>query len=254
MKSLYRDLVVSGCSFTFEPGEEDTYPFAWPSVLAQDTDMNVVNLALGGAGNAHISRSTIIHLEKHQPDPGTTLVMIMWSGVGRFDWITDRELSQFGKKHPVSYSYDDHNELVLSGNWWNTHPDTDLNRAMIAYAKYQSDYSFALTSWLAMTNLSNYLDVHGYRYLYTSFVDYKRNNVKGDGMIVPYPETLEKLGLKLDRTHWIDIPGPDHYGDWALANDAVSDDGFHPRHPKATLGWTRQVLIPYLITQGIVQS
>ncbi len=254
MKSIYTNFVVSGCSFTHEPFNE-WYPFSWASIFAEDTGMKVTNLAIPGAGNDHISRSLILHLEKTKPNPQDTLIMVMWTGVGRFDWITDSSLSKFVDHYPFPYHYDEHNELVLAGNWWNLSKNKDLHQALISYAKYQSDYSFTLSSWLAMKNLSNYLDANGYRYYYTSFVDYKRNNIKGDGLITPYYDTLEKLGLTLDRSHWIDIDGEDCYGDYALKNDAVDpSDGFHPRYPKANEGWTREILIPYFINQGIIQQ
>lgn len=252
MKSIYSNLVVSGCSFTHEPHNE-WYPFAWPSILAEDTNMGVVNLAIPGAGNDHISRSIILYLEKNKPDPADTLVMIMWSGVGRFDWITDASLSRFKDIYPFDYQYDTHNELVLAGNWWNLNKNHKLNQVLIEYSRYQSDYSFSLASWLAMKNLSNYLFLNRYRHYNTSFVDYKKNHIKGDGMIVPYHDVLFEMGLDFDDSNWIDIKGEDHYGDWALKNNAVDpSDGFHPRFPEANEGWVRQVLIPYLIKEGIV--
>lgn len=254
MKSIYSNLVVSGCSFTHEPHNE-WYPFSWASIFAQDTGMQVKNLAIPGAGNDHICRSMIVYLEKNKPDPADTLVMVMWSGIGRFDWITDASLSEFKNHYPFSYQYDKHNELVLAGNWWNLPKNTELHQALIAYSKYQSDFSFTLASWLAMKNLSNYLEMHGYRYYYTSFVDYERNNVKGDGLMVSYYDTLDKLGLELDKSKWIDIPGEDCYGEWALRHQAVDpSDGFHPKYPEANEGWTREILIPYFINQGIVKD
>jgi hypothetical protein len=252
MKSLYKNLLVSGCSFTHEPNNE-WYPFAWPSIFAGDSNMDVVNLAIPGAGNDHIARSVILHLEKNKPDPHDTLVIVMWSGIGRFDWITDTSLSRFKDVYPFEYHYDNHNELVLAGNWWNLPKNQKLNQSLLEYSKYQSDYSFALTSWLAMKNLSNYLVLNGYRHYYTSYVDYERMNIKGDAMIVPFYDVLNEIGLKIDKKHWINLKGEDHYGDWALKNNAVDPiDGFHPKFPVANEGWVRQVLIPYFVQEGII--
>jgi hypothetical protein len=231
------------------------YPFSWASVFAEDTGMEVVNLAVPGAGNDHISRSLMVYLEKNKPDPANTLIIAMWSGVGRFDWITDSSLSCFKDFYPFQYRYDDHNELVLAGNWWNLKSHHALNQTLIEYAKYQSDYSFSLTSWLAMNNLSNYLLQNRYPFYFTSFVDYKRNNIKGDGLTVPYYDILDTIGLSLDKKNWMKLEGPDHYGDWALKNNAVDpSDGFHPKYPEATEGWVRQILIPYFVTQGIIKQ
>jgi hypothetical protein len=254
MKSLYKNLVVSGCSFTHEPHNE-WYPFAWPSIFAEDTKMTVTNLAMPGAGNEHIARSIILHLEKNRPNRDDTLVIAMWTGIGRFDWITDASLSNFKDLYPFTYAYDMHNELVLAGNWWNLRKGPALHEALLQYSKYQSDYSFAVTSWLAMKNLSNYLCVNGYRHYFTSFVDYKRNKIKGDGLVVPFHDTLSEIGLQIDTQNWMALADDDHYGDWALKNDAVDhNDGFHPRFPEANEGWVRQVLVPYFFQEGILQN
>lgn len=249
---MIKHLIVSGCSFTHEPHNE-WYPFAWPSILADRMAWTVENLAVPGAGNDHISRSMILHLEHTKPNIENTLVLIMWSGVGRIDWIADRELSNFGSKYPFHYQYDEYNELVLGGNWWNKKNPNHLIATLQEYSKYQSDYSFSLTSWLAMKNLSNYLKSNGYRYLYTSFLCYNNpNNIKGEALVVPFFDILKKLGLELDQSDWMNLVENDHYGDWARENDALDlGDNFHPRFPEANEGWVDQILIPYLKTQGI---
>ena len=106
-----------------------------------------------------------------------------------------------------------------------------------------------------MNNLSNYLLQNRYVFRFTSFVDYARNNIKGDGLRVPYYDTLEKIGLSLDKKRWMELKGSDHYGDWALKNNAVdASDGFHPKYPEANEGWVRQILIPYFVEQGIIKQ
>ena len=89
INSRYKHLVVSGCSFTYEPMNE-WYPFAWPSLLAEFTGMTIDNLAIPGAGNDHISKSLILFLEKKNYNPKDTLVLVMWSGITRIDWICDK--------------------------------------------------------------------------------------------------------------------------------------------------------------------
>lgn len=243
MKSKYKNLLVSGCSFTHEPNG-DWYPFAWPSILAEKLSMSVTNLAIPGAGNDHISKSVILHIEKNNISPDDTLIMVMWSGVGRIDWITDAGLSNFRSQYPFSYNYDEYNELVLGGNWWNIKKPSHLIQTLIEYSKYQSSHSFTLNSWLAMENLSNYLKVKEFEYYYTSFVNYESNDIKGDAFICKYFDELNKLNLTLDKKNWLKLDATDYYGDWARKNNALDIDDFHPKYPEAQEGWIMQVLIP----------
>jgi hypothetical protein len=252
MKSKFKHLVVSGCSFTHDAGRGGTA--SWADILANDTGMTIDNLAMPGAGNDHISKSIILHLEHNKFDPADTLVMAMWSGIGRIDWITDASMSHFKSEYPFSYYYDDFNELVLGGNWWNQRRPSHVMSTLIEYSKYQSDHSMALHSWMSMNNLSNYLTVNGYQHCYTSFINYQSNNLKGDAMKIDYFKQLDILGLVLDRSHWIKLDPTDYYGDFARKINALSTDDFHPRYPEATETWTRSVLIPALTKSNILYT
>lgn len=253
MKSRFKNLVVSGCSFTHEP-TNDWNPFSWANIFGQLTDMAVHNLAIPGAGNDHISKSIILYLERNSFNPADTLVLVMWSGVGRIDWITDRSLSNFGNEYPFTYNYDDSNELVLGGNWWNTKNPSLLIQTLINYSKYQSNSTFALHTWLAMENLSNYLTANNFQHYYTSFLNYHNKNIKGDALTVNFFEELEKLNLSIDQAHWLQLTDEEHYGDWARQNNFLDKDGFHPRYPEATEGWPKEILIPKLTELGILYN
>lgn len=244
MKSQYKNLIVSGCSFTHEP--DLGYPFSWANLLAYWTGMNIINLAIPGAGNDHISKSVILYLERNNLDPTETLILIMWSGAGRIDWITDKSLSNFKNEYSFAYSYDQYNELVVGGNWWGDKNPTHLKRTLIEYSKYQSDHSLALHSWIAIENLSNYLENNKFNYYYTSFLNYKRRNIKGDAMIVPFFEELKKLNLTLNLDKWLKFADNDYYGDWARENNFLAEDDFHPKYPDANEGWVKEILIPTL--------
>ena len=86
-KSKFKYLVVSGCSFTHNNHQESHC--VWANTLAVWTNMTINNLAIPGAGNTHIKNSVILHLEKNKPNPADTLVLVMWSGPERIDWITE---------------------------------------------------------------------------------------------------------------------------------------------------------------------
>jgi len=239
----YKTLVVSGCSFTNNNG---TNPFAWANLLAQQFNLNIVNLAIPGAGNIHIANSIMLELTRGNYDPNTTLVMAMWSSIGRIDWITDRSLSQFKSMYPFDYQYDEYSELTLGGNWWTIAHPTHLQSTLINYSKYQSSESLALQSWLAMQNLQNYLHKKNYDFRCTAFVDIF-TDIQGerDAVTVNYRTALSDIGLELDKSSWLDLSGDNYLGNYCRLNNYLWDDGFHPNW-QGHQQWTSNILIPEL--------
>jgi hypothetical protein len=249
IKSKFKHLVVSGCSFTHQP-EPTPGPFSWANLLAEWTGMQIHNLAIPGAGNDHISKSIILYLEKNKLPAEDTVVIVMWSGINRIDWVTDAENSNFSNEYGFNYQYDNHNELTLGGAWWNKKNPTPLMKALIEYSKYQSIHSLSLNSWLAMQNLSNYLKVNKYTYCYTSFLNYRCIGQAAD--YVDFNTELKKLNLSLDKEPWLPLDDDDYYGDWARKRNYLQPDNFHPKFPEANEGWTQEILIPELIKKNIL--
>jgi hypothetical protein len=240
-RSKYKTLLVSGCSFTHNNCEDH---FAWANDLAVWTGMDIVNLAIPGAGNTHIANSIMLYIEQHQLDPAETLVMAMWSGVARIDWITDQSLSKFENSYPFAYNYDAHNELVLGGSWWQPKRRSHVEQTLVEYSKYQSTHSFALHSWLAMNNLSNYLKSHGFEHYYTAIIDNEHN----EELWVDYEQELTKLNLKLDKSNWISPC----IGNYCQEHNMLQDDNFHPTM-QGHESWTQNILMPYLTEKNVLQ-
>jgi hypothetical protein len=249
MKSRFKHLVVSGCSFTHHTGRISGH-LSWANLLAEWTGMQIHNLAISGAGNDHISKSIILYLEKNKLPVEDTLVIVMWSGINRIDWVTDASLSNFSNEYSFNYQYDDHNELTLGGAWWNAKNPTPLIKAVIEYSKYQSIHSLTLQSWLAMQSLSNYLKVNKFAHCYTSFLNYRPIGQAAD--YVDFVKELAKLNLSLDKEPWLPLNDDDYYGDWARKRKYLQPDHFHPRFPDATEGWLREILIPELTKKNIL--
>lgn len=241
----FKRIVASGCSFTSNEFSSDDKPWAWPNHLAINQGLEVHNLGIGGAGNDHISRSLIVYLEQNNFDPKETLIAAMWSGIGRIDFITGIEVPDSKTK----YQYTDQTQLIAGGNWWNISRPNGAESALLSYSKYQNDHSFALTSWLAMNSLENYLKTHNYSYFFTSFVSYQNNNIKGDATIVNYEAALAKMNLRLDKSAWLPFDDSDYLGDWCKKTQQLGWDNWHPS-PDAPIYWTKQVLEPMLIQQG----
>lgn len=238
--SKYKTLLVSGCSFTHNNGDGH---FAWANDLAVWTGMRIVNLAIPGAGNTHIANSIILYIERHKLVPAETLVMVMWSGVARIDWITDQSLSKFKNTYPFTYNYDQHNELVLGGSWWNNDANTHVQKTLVEYSKYQSAHSFALHSWLAMNNLSNYLALHGFEYYYTAIAD----TANTEELWIDYEQELADLKLTLDKSSWI----TPCIGNYCQERNLLQQDNFHPTM-QGHEAWTRTVLMPYLTERKVL--
>jgi len=237
-------LIVSGCSFTHN--NHDTH-VAWPNILEAWSDMQLTNLAVPGAGNTHIANSIILHLEKNKPNPSDTLVMVMWTGPERIDWITDKESSKFKDAYPFTYDYDDNNELVLGGAWWGNKPRSDVENLIIQYSKYQSDSSLALTSWLAMQSLTNYLEQNGYDYIYTSIADL--DGAEDANRWIQYTNELSEIGLSVDNPHWIQPFLYEH----GKTNNVLMDDNFHV-HWQGHESWVTDVLVPRLQQAGVITN
>jgi hypothetical protein len=251
VKSQYKNLVVSGCSFTHEP--DLGYPFSWANILSDWTGMNIINLAIPGAGNNHIAKSIILFLEKNKLPPEETFVLPMWSHPCRIDFITDRQLSNFKNSYPFTYDYDKYNELVLGGHWWNIKSPKPVHQMLIEYSKFQSEESLALNSWCNMNYLSNYLTAKKYFYYYTSYISYSyRYQNNNEAVLFDYIDVLKKIGLKLNNSEWLDFDDNDYYGDYCARNNFCDSDGFHPKYPQANEGWVAEILMPTLNHLGIL--
>lgn len=242
-EARYKNLVVSGCSFTYN--QKVGGPFAWPNILASWYDLTLHNLSVPGAGNTHISNSVQFYLEQHQElTTDNTLVLVMWSGPGRIDWMTDKTLSRFSDIYPATHEYVPGCELVCGGHWWNITKPDHLRGTLIEYSKYQSECSLAAHTWMAMNSLSNYLTVKNFEYYYTSFLDLSKP-VMHDMQKSDLFTELAQLKLNFDFSRWISNERDEYLGDFVRKRKLLDDDKFHP----SMLGneaWLTEVLIPKL--------
>lgn len=69
-----KHVLINGCSFS-------RGPMSWPYWLSEKFEFTLINLAQSGAGNNYIHESTVEELANRSYD----LVIIMWSGLERFD-------------------------------------------------------------------------------------------------------------------------------------------------------------------------
>lgn len=240
-QSSYSNLVVSGCSFTIN--ESPDSHSAWANCLAVWSGMDITNLAVCGAGNKHIANSIILHLEKNKPDTKNTLVLAMWSGVERIDWITDRRMLKDNRDWRYQYRYDNYNDLTTNIQT----SDEKLKLAFDHCSVYRNSHSYALESWLSIQSLTSYLESKGYTYFYTAYQDIfsaKREN---------FTKTLKEIDLSLDTTKWITTEHEEFLGEFAEARKLVGRDGWHPTVEGHEL-WVNEVLEKKLFNRGILNG
>lgn len=221
--SGFTTLVAGGCSFT--ANYSDTHRVAWPYVLADKLNIpTVLNCALGGAGNRHISHSVQWCLETQQPDPATTLVICMWSGHRREDAIV--EAKHIPTDRPTFYYTPGVATAVLSGQ-----------RSLMGRQ------SSAVESFLSINALYNYLQAQKYRFLFLDFMDRSLPNRSNDF------ELVESLPPELHQRVREMIPGDiENFYRWSLQRMLLTNDDFHPG-PQAHEGWCNDVLMPYVINK-----
>ena len=106
-----KNLIVSGCSFTHNNSMSASV--TWPYYLRDLGGFeNVLDTSLPGAGNYHISNSLIWALESESTDPKQSLVIVMWSGNDRDDWITPvSNINQY----PFEFKYSDNVMSAIAG-------------------------------------------------------------------------------------------------------------------------------------------
>lgn len=76
-------LVTNGCSWTYGQGLHDPKSEAWPALLAQKFNCEVVNIAMPGSSNDAISRRTMEYVYENLPTNSNPLFVIMFSQIFR---------------------------------------------------------------------------------------------------------------------------------------------------------------------------
>lgn len=170
-------LLANGCSFT-EGYDLDDPMKSWPFQLASKLNYNVVNLALGGASNDRIFRTTIEYLNTHnKPD----LIVIGWTGFNRAELSSadgmylrltnnrclpdtlelDKDLTNIHKFWFVNL----HNEYISYRNWihYILHLQMYFDHANIKY-RFFSAFDNYINEFLTESDLALELADHSYQW------------------------------------------------------------------------------------------
>jgi hypothetical protein len=229
-----KNLIVSGCSFTHNNSMSASV--AWPYYLRDLGGFeNVFDTSLPAAGNYHISNSLIWALESESIHPEQSLVIVMWSGNDRDDWITP---GSHINHYPFEFKYNDNAMSAISGG---ASPDSrgNTNVHHKEFFATQDKESRAIKNYLLITNTWHYLQNKGFRFVFLNFLD--SNLLPGEGHF-DIKKYLPKKQCK-NLEHMID--NTIDPSTWAIKNDLLSTDDYHPS-PDGHLSWTKYVLLPHL--------
>jgi hypothetical protein len=221
----YKNLVVSGCSFTYNNSE--TCAVTWPYYLRDLAGIDqIYDCSLPGAGNYHICFSTIWTLETNNFDPKDTLIIAMWSGHNRDDAIIS---SDSLNDYPMTFSY---NDLVVSGN--------DKNSSIKDMDQIKNAESRTVENYLYVSILYHYLRQKQYKFLFLDYLDRTIPNRGNDFEICDYLNN----DLKSKYHNMVEHSVENLYR-FVIKHDLLDTDDFHPS-PNGHLTWTKKHLLPFL--------
>jgi hypothetical protein len=232
-----KNLIVSGCSFTFN--DSLFTPVTWPYYLRDLGGFEqVYDTSLPGSGNYHIASSLQLALELDPLDPEESLVIVMWSGNDRDDYLCPE--SNNSNKYPFEFRY---SKNVITGITGGSDPESmgNIKQGLKELADTKTPESRAYENYLLTIGLKNYLENNNYRYLFLDYIDRTLPSRTWD---FPIEKHLPKQLAEKYKSSKTDIVSPHTF---ALKNDLCYLDNFHPS-PDGHLEWTRQILIPHLKT------
>jgi hypothetical protein len=232
-----KNLIVSGCSFTYNL--HDTFAVSWPYVLQDVGGFDqVLDCSMPGAGNYHISNSLQWALEIDQPDPKDSLVIVMWSGADRDDYICP---SADINEHNSNFCYSKNAMTAITGGLRKESIGNTIRKEFKEFTVTKTHESRAIENYLYIVQTWNYLKNTNYKFVFLNFLD-------GDLPSRTKHFDIKKYLPKLARENLNSMIAsiPDLYS-WSLKKDLLSEDDFHP-NADGYESWTKQILLPYLKT------
>jgi hypothetical protein len=252
------NVLISGCSFTHwpeEPGSEKN--ICWPSYLQRlRPDFNIKNLAEPGAGNSYIANGVVRYLLEN---PDFDMVLIMWSGVSRLDFLTDltnptwhKIFDDFGFYRRVE-SCPGQLGYIFSGGFYGPWADKpDMQRLFKGMYMVSNNLSLAHTNLIEIIKCQEFLRARNIPYRFMSYVNYWHHgdycSPNGDFGVLKFPE-LKPLIDGIDWSQWI-FRNENRDGIYEMAKE-TSDyhgDKFHPGVETHT-AWAN-LMLPYLPAPG----
>ena len=227
VNSHYDNLLVSGCSFTFNNSEKDAC--SWPYYLRDLSNFNEVHdCSQSGAGSNHIFNSIVYELETNKSlSPENTLVVVCWSGLERFDVIAQTEITKSWHFMSNYHFNDKFSTLTLAKTTASKEPLDNLSNA---YSKLIDWNAQIIQSALHIIALREYLRSQNYNYVFAQYHDLSNEiNLLDSELrykLLDCFDALEPIGVYAKEFESCGHPTPDSY-----------------------LDWTRNCLLPYLMNK-----
>jgi len=172
---MIKNFIANGCSFTEYVNHPAGITKTWATYLAKEIAVeNHMNLASSGGGNDYICHSTINYLEANKFDPENTLVIVMWSGPTRIDVPMSQDWYQHIKFGEYSCCKTDNSSCwINSGGMGGSWKNSNISRNVFEHLyKITDPIDLCMKSLRYFVLLESYLKQRGYRFLFTSFINY----------------------------------------------------------------------------------
>lgn len=231
-QTAYTNLVVSGCSFTWN--NHESVAASWPYYLRDLMGFEqVIDCSQTGGGNTHIFNSIVNELETNDSlHANNSLIVVMWSGLERTDILADYEVTADYEIIPrPTYFFDSEKKYSSASIHFGMQNRNLLSDFAQSYQKLFLGGARVTQSLIHIVALANYLEQKKFRYVFLSYENLQGLELADERLVnrvLPLLANIETLGSYADRT-----------------NQRVPNDHHPTIH--ARLSWTREVLIPYLV-------
>jgi len=226
-------ILVSGCSFTQWPEYPGGPNICWPRYLKElRPNFDITSVAEAAAGNQYICDSVVRNVLDYRPD----MVLVMWSGVSRLDYLTSLEDPAWNS---LFDSYGFYRRLpgsklgwIFSGGQMGTwFRNPVAHRMFYEQYKVSSPLSLASINLSEIVKLQNFLVAKAVPYRFMSYVNYwtqgENLSPNGDFGLQDFRE-LDYLIKEIDFDQWVFNGGQDGIYELAKTMNSFQLDGFHP--------------------------
>ena len=241
---VIKNLVISGCSYT-----DDRIIPTWATYTARYLQpCTVYNFGRESAGNTYIMQSVIDCIKWHELKPGETLILVMWSGPDRQDLQVTGEYWFFLEDYTCkTNNRDPDGYWVFSGGRSNAWLDHHETKKLFQYHYVTKDPAlFCEQTIRQMKLLASWLQIHGFKFHYMSFVNYWNTELESTEAGIWNLPFFCQDSQTINFDNWI-FADEKHNGiyEFCAPKNLLMQDRFHPSTAGHAL-YTEQIIIPYL--------
>lgn len=239
----YKNLLVSGCSYTWNNSEE--YAVTWPYYLRDLAQFETVyDCSQVGSGCNHTFNSIIYEIETNKDiSADNTFIIVMWPHTERVDMVADINLVKSWSIMQTQQFDNDLSTLSLykgGSNWKNllgTEPNKEIESIRQQYYMSIGTQGQVFESYIKLIALHNYLENLNFKFLFLHWDStFYRMRLDDSAVQNRYDQLITDLTT---------------LGQYATDSDGRVPNNGHPT-PDAHLAWTRQILYPYLIENNLI--